>query len=428
MNAPVKTLRKLPIGIQSFEFLRSEGYLYVDKTELVYHLVTKGKPYFLSRPRRFGKSLLLSTLEAYFKGKKELFEGLAIEKLEQNWFEYPVLHLSLNAEKYDSRERLERMLELQLESWEEMYGVDKGTMTYSGRFITIIRRAYEQTGRRVVVLVDEYDKPMLQTFDKPDLQEDFRKTLTAFYTVLKDADPYLQFVFITGVTKFAQMGIFSTLNQLNDISFDLEYNTLCGMTRAEIETVFVPELQELALQTETNYGEAVEQLTRQYDGYRFTPEKGFTPMFNPFSVLNALAKSRFGDYWFASGTPTFLVEILKKTNFDLRELDGIEVSSASLSDDRANISNPVPMIYQSGYLTIKDYDSRFRLYTLDYPNQEVEEGFLNYLMPFYTDKSESEAPFEIRKFVSEVEHAKVDGFFRRLQSFFADAPYEVIVG
>ena len=292
MNAPVKTLRKLPIGIQSFEFLRSEGYLYVDKTELVYRLVTKGKPYFLSRPRRFGKSLLLSTLEAYFKGKKELFEGLAIEKLEQNWFEYPVLHLSLNAEKYDSRERLERMLELQLESWEEMYGVDKGTMTYSGRFITIIRRAYEQTGRRVVVLVDEYDKPMLQTFDKPDLQEDFRKTLTAFYTVLKDADPYLQFVFITGVTKFAQMGIFSTLNQLNDISFDLEYNTLCGMTRTEIETVFVPELQELALQTETNYGEAVEQLTRQYDGYRFTPAKGFTPMFNPFSVLNMLSTGR----------------------------------------------------------------------------------------------------------------------------------------
>ena len=352
----------------SFEFLRSEGYLYVDKTELVYRLVTKGKPYFLSRPRRFGKSLLLSTLEAYFKGKKELFEGLAIEKLEQNWFEYPVLHLSLNAEKYDSRERLERMLELQLERWEEMYGVDKGTMTYSGRFITIIRRAYEQTGRRVVVLVDEYDKPMLQTFDKPDLQEDFRKTLTAFYTVLKDADPYLQFVFITGVTKFAQMGIFSTLNQLNDISFDLEYNTLCGMTRTEIETVFVPELQELALQAETNYDEAIEQLTRQYDGYRFTPEKGFTPMLNPFSVLNALAKSRFGDYWFASGTPTFLVEILKKTNFDLRELDGIEVSSASLSDDRANISNPIPMIYQSGYLTIKEYDPRFKTYQLAFPN------------------------------------------------------------
>ena len=425
MNAPVKTLRKLPIGIQSFEFLRSEGYLYVDKTELVYRLVTKGKPYFLSRPRRFGKSLLLSTLEAYFKGKKELFEGLAIEKLEQNWFEYPVLHLSLNAEKYDSRERLERMLELQLESWEEMYGVDKGTMTYSGRFITIIRRAYEQTGRRVVVLVDEYDKPMLQTFDKPDLQEDFRKTLTAFYTVLKDADPYLQFVFITGVTKFAQMGIFSTLNQLNDISFDLEYNTLCGMTRAEIETVFVPELQELALQTETNYGEAVEQLTRQYDGYRFTPEKGFTPMFNPFSVLNALAKSRFGDYWFASGTPTFLVEILKKTNFDLRELDGIEVSSASLSDDRANISNPVPMIYQSGYLTIKSFDQRFRTYTLGFPNEEVKYGFLNFVSPFYTPIAQTDTSFYIGKFIRELESGDVDAFLTRLRCFFAGIPYDL---
>ena len=425
MNAPVKTLRKLPIGIQSFEFLRSEGYLYVDKTELVYRLVTKGKPYFLSRPRRFGKSLLLSTLEAYFKGKKELFEGLAIEKLEQNWFEYPVLHLSLNAEKYDSKERLERMLELQLESWEEMYGVDKGTMTYSGRFITIIRRAYEQTGRRVVVLVDEYDKPMLQTFDKPDLQEDFRKTLTAFYTVLKDADPYLQFVFITGVTKFAQMGIFSTLNQLNDISFDLEYNTLCGMTRAEIETVFVPELQELALQTETNYGEAVEQLTRQYDGYRFTPEKGFTPMFNPFSVLNTLSTGLFENAWFASGTPTFLADMLRKTDFDLRDLDGIEVSSASLSDDRADIHNPVPMIYQSGYLTIKKYDSQFGLYTLGFPNEEVKYGFLNFVAPFYTPVAFTNTAFYIAKFVRELRSGDVESFLERLRCFFADFPYEL---
>lgn len=403
MSTPVNTFRKLPIGIQSFEFLRSEGYLYVDKTDLIYQLVTKGKPYFLSRPRRFGKSLLLSTLEAYFKGKKELFKGLAIEQLEQNWFDYPVLHLDLNAEKYDSCERLEKMLELQLESWEATYGVDKGTMTYSGRFSTIIQRAYEQTGRRVVVLVDEYDKPMLQTFDNPDLQEDFRKTLTAFYTVLKSADAYLQFVFITGVTKFAQMGIFSTLNQLNDISFDLEYNTLCGMTRTEIEATFVPELQALAKQTETTCEQAVEQLTCQYDGYRFTPEKGFTPMFNPFSVLSALSKSRFSDYWFASGTPTFLVEILKRTDFDLRQLDGIEVSSASLSDDRANIANPIPMIYQSGYLTIKGYDERFGMYRLGFPNREVEEGFIRFLLPFYANVNKVEAPFAIQKFVHEVE-------------------------
>lgn len=427
MSTPVNTFRKLPIGIQSFEFLRSEGYLYVDKTALIYRLVTKGKPYFLSRPRRFGKSLLLSTLEAYFKGKKELFEGLAIEQLEQNWFEYPVLHLSLNAEKYDSRERLEKMLELQLEDWETKYNVNKGTMTYSGRFSTIIRRAYEQTGHRVVVLVDEYDKPMLQTFDNPGLQEDFRKTLTAFYTVLKDADPYLQFVFITGVTKFAQMGIFSTLNQLNDISFDLEYNTLCGMTRAEIEATFIPELQALAEQTETTYEQAVEQLTRQYDGYRFTPEKGFTPMYNPFSVLSALAKSRFGDYWFASGTPTFLVEMLKRTDFDLRELDGIEVSSASLSDDRANIGNPVPMIYQSGYLTIKAYDQRFRTYTLGFPNEEVEYGFLNFAAPFYTPVTSTDTAFYIGKFVHELETGETEAFLNRLTCFFADFPYELNV-
>ena len=318
MNMSTDMRRKLPIGIQNFEKLRSEGFMYVDKTAFVFRLAQAGVPCFLSRPRRFGKSLLLSTLEAYFKGKKELFKGLAIEQLEQDWFEYPVLHLDLNAEKYDSRERLEKMLELQLESWEEMYGVDKGTMTYSGRFSTIIRRACEQTGRRVVVLVDEYDKPMLQTFDNPDMQEDFRKTLTAFYTVLKSADPYLQFVFITGVTKFAQMGIFSTLNQLNDISLDLEYNTLCGMTCAEIKATFASELQALAAQAGITYEQAVEQLTRRYDGYRFTPEKEFTPMYNPFSVLNALAKSRFDDYWFASGTPTFLVEMLKRTDFDLR--------------------------------------------------------------------------------------------------------------
>lgn len=425
MNTPVHTFRKLPIGIQSFEKLRSEEFLYVDKTALVYRLAKAGVPCFLSRPRRFGKSLLLSTFEAYFKGKKELFEGLAIEQLEEDWFEYPVLHLSLNAEKYDSRERLEKMLELQLESWEAMYGVDKGTMTYSGRFSTVIRRAYEQTGRRVVVLVDEYDKPMLQTFDNTDLQDDFRKTLTAFYTVLKDADPYLQFVFITGVTKFAQMGIFSTLNQLNDISFDLEYNTLCGMTRTEIEATFEPELKALAEQSETTYDEAVEQLTRQYDGYRFTPEKGFTPMFNPFSVLSALAKSRFGDYWFASGTPTFLVEILKRTEFDLRQLEGIEVTSASLSDDRANITNPIPMIYQSGYLTIKSFDNRFRTYTLGFPNEEVKYGFLNFAAPFYTPVASNDTTFYIGKFVHELESGDTEAFLTRLSCFFADFPYEL---
>ena len=313
MNTDNFTPRRLPVGIQSFEKLRSEGFVYVDKTALIYKLIQAGVPCFLSRPRRFGKSLLLSTIEAYFKGKRELFRGLAMEQLEKNWYEYPVLHLSLNAEKYDSKERLADMLERQLQAWEQLYQTGGKGITYSGRFMTVIKQAYEQTGRRVVVLIDEYDKPLLGSFDNSKLQDDFRETLTAFYTVLKDADPWLQFVLITGVTKFAQMGIFSNLNQLSDISFDLDYNTLCGMTLPEIETTFVPELEAMALKQKLSHEALLEKMTRLYDGYRFTDDEEFTPMYNPFSVLNALMKRAFGSYWFGSGTPTFLVNMLKKT-------------------------------------------------------------------------------------------------------------------
>ncbi len=417
--------RKLPIGIQSFEFLRTEGYLYVDKTALIYRLATMGKPYFLSRPRRFGKSLLLSTLEAYFQGKKELFKGLAIERLEQDWHEYPVLHLDLNAEKYDSKEALAEMLERQLKVWEERYETGGEGITYSGRFMTVIRKAYEKTGRRVVALIDEYDKPMLRSMHDEALQKDFRETLTAFYTVLKSADPWLQFVFITGVTKFAQMGIFSELNQLNDISFDIEYDTLCGMTRAEIEANFRPELEAMAAKNKLSLDDTLALMARQYDGYRFTSDEEFHPIFNPFSVLSALSKSRFGNYWFASGTPTFLVEMLQKTDYDLRQMEGIEVSAASLSDDRANIHNPIPMIYQSGYLTIKDYDEEFKLYTLDFPNEEVKYGFLNFVAPFYTPLRGDETPFYIGKFVQELRKGDTEAFLTRLRAFFADIPYEL---
>ena len=416
--------RKLPIGIQSFEKLRTGGYLYVDKTELVYRLAKAGIPCFLSRPRRFGKSLLLSTLEAYFLGKKDLFKGLAIERLEQDWLVYPVLHLDLNAEKYDSNERLANLLESQLEAWEAEYGVTEINRSYSIRFMTVIRRAYEQTGRRVVVLVDEYDKPMLRSFDNPELQRDFRETLTAFYTVLKSADAYLQLVFITGVTKFAQMGIFSNLNQLQDISLHPAYTTLCGMTRAEIEAVFAPELQSLARGNGLTYEETMDKLGRQYDGYHFN-YRNWEGMFNPFSVLNTFSTGLFENAWFASGTPTFLAEMLRKTDFDLRDLDGIEVSSASLSDDCADIHNPVPMIYQSGYLTIKKYDPQFGLYTLGFPNEEVKYGFLNFVAPFYTPVASTDTAFYIGKFVRELESGEVDAFLNRLQAFFADFPYEL---
>lgn len=416
--------RKLPIGIQSFEDLRREGYLYVDKTALVYRLATTGKPYFLSRPRRFGKSLLLSTLEAYFKGKKELFEGLAIEQLETQWKQHAVLHLSLNAEKYDSLGRLESTLDRQLAEWEALYGIDKGAMTFSGRFITVIKRACEQTGLGVVVLIDEYDKPLLRSFQDEELQKEFRSTLMAFYTVLKDADPWLKFVFITGVTKFAQVGVFSELNQLKDISMHPQYSTLCGLTRTEIEGVFAPELHALAASCELSYEQAIDDLTRHYDGYHFVfPQK--EGMYNPFSVLSALDRGQFSDYWFATGTPSFLAEMLKETNFDLSILDGIQVDSSSLIDDRADAQNPVPMIYQSGYLTLKDFDKEFRLYTLGYPNNEVRYGFLRFLTPYYTNISKEDTAFNIRKFVQELRAGQVDAFMHRMQAFFADIPYEL---
>ena len=423
-NFDIQLSRPLPIGIQSFEKLRRENFVYVDKTMFVYRLVKAPTPYFLSRPRRFGKSLLLSTLEAYFLGKRELFKGLAIEQLETEWATHAVLHLDLNAEKYDSPERLRDMLEFQLRDWEETYGTGGLGITQSARFMEVIRKAHEKTGRGVVVLIDEYDKPLLRSFHDEKLQNDFRETLTAFYTVLKSADPWLRFVFITGVTKFAQMGIFSNLNQLNDISLNPNFGTICGMTAEEIATNFQPELENMARVNHVDREEIMREMTRLYDGYHFFEDQE-QRMYNPFSVLSALYAGKFRNYWFASGTPTFLVEILKKTNFDLRTLDGIEVSAASLSDDRANINNPVPMIYQSGYLTIKKYDEEFQTYTLGFPNEEVKYGFLNFATPFYTPIPESDTSFYIGKFIRELREGDVDAFLTRLRAFFAGISYEL---
>ena len=424
MNQLPSFPRKMPIGIQSFEKLRRENYVYIDKTEIMYRLVSTSNPYFLSRPRRFGKSLLLSTMEAYFLGKRDLFKGLAIERLETEWNTHAVLHLDLNAEKYDSPERLHDMLERQLRGWEKTYETGGEGITHSGRFMEVIKKAYERTGRGVVVLIDEYDKPLLYSFHDEALQKAFRETLTAFYTVLKSADQWLRFVFITGVTKFAQMGIFSNLNQLKDISLDPRYAALCGLTGDEIRADFVPELKLLAKENNLDDEACMERLTRMYDGYHFN-YRDMVGIYNPFSILNVLDSTMFENYWFASGTPTFLAEMLKKTDFDLRELDGIEVSAASLSDDRANINNPVPMIYQSGYLTIKKYDERFQIYTLGFPNDEVKYGFLNFVTPFYTPVAESETSFYIGKFIHELESGDVDAFLTRLRAFFAGISYEL---
>ena len=416
--------RKLPIGIQTFSDIRTQGYLYVDKTDLVWQIANVGKPYFLSRPRRFGKSLLISTFEAYFEGKKELFEGLAIEKLEDKWEKYPVLHLDLNAEKYDTIESLNAILSYQLTQWEAVYGKGEDEKTLTNRFKGIIQRAFEKTGKGVVVLVDEYDKPLLQTLHNEELQNAYRNILKAFYGVLKSKDNCLRFVFLTGVTKFSQVSVFSDLNQLNDISMSKAYATICGLTKQELLDNFQPELQALADECEQSFDEAVETMTQQYDGYHFHPQGA--GMFNPFSVLNAFDKQEFGNYWFQTGTPTFLVKSLQKADYDLRTLmDGVEASAITFTEYRAETDNPIPLIYQSGYLTIKDFDKEFKIYTLGFPNDEVRYGFLNFLVPYYTPITDDKKNFYIGRFVQELRKGEIDAFMQRFEAFFADFPYEL---
>jgi len=417
-------IRPLPTGIQSFEVLRKGGYQYVDKTDVMYSLASTDLPYFLSRPRRFGKSLLLSTFEAYFDGRKDLFEGLAISKLETKWEKYPILCLDLNAERYEGVEYLEAILSGHLDQWEDLYGKDEREQTLSRRFSGVIQRAYEKSGKRVVVLVDEYDKPMLSTILDEPLAKKYRTILKAFYGVLKSSGRYLRFLFLTGVTKFAQVSVFSDLNHLVDISHKDDYTSLCGITKNELVQFFTPELERIAGKKNMTFDEVVSKMTQQYDGYHFSyPSQG---LFNPFSVLNALKFSDFDNYWFQTGTPTYLVDLLKESDYDLRLLvDGIEVQSSAFTEYRADAANPVPMIYQSGYLTIKDYDPEVRLYTLGFPNDEVQYGFLEFLLPYYTPVTIDKTGFHIAKFYRELEAGKTDDFMKRLKVFFAKIPYEL---
>lgn len=417
-------MRKLPIGIQTFEKLREGNYLYVDKTALVYQIAFTSVPYFLSRPRRFGKSLLLSTFESYFQGRKDLFEGLTIEKLETKWEQYPVFHLDLNAEKYDSKEALERVLSRSLSLWEDKWGKDAAEDTLASRFAGGLRRTYERSGKQVVVLVDEYDKPLLQAILDEALLDEYRRILKAFYGVLKSADRYLRFVFLTGVTKFAQVSVFSDLNQLNDISMKPAYATVCGITKDELVKTFTPEIAALGKKNEFTFEETVHRLASLYDGYHF--EESAEGVFNPFSLLNVFDGCKFDNYWFQTGTPTYLVDLLKQSDYDLRLLiDGVEVQASAFSEYRAEARNPLPMIYQSGYLTIKGYDKEVNLYTLGFPNDEVRYGFLNFLVPYYTEVSDAETGFYIVKFMRELKAGDVDAFMERLKVFFAGMPYEL---
>ena len=367
---------KYPIGIQDFEKLRTNGYSYVDKSRFVYKLATEGEYYFLSRPRRFGKSLFLSTLEAYFQGKKELFKGLAIYDLETDWKKYPIFHIDLNTANFREKDSLYTVLNDYLTTWECKYGTRESEATLALRFKGVIARAAEKEGCGVVILIDEYDKPILQTLRDPELQAEHRAQLKAFYSVLKTQDRYIKFAFLTGVTKFGKVSVFSDLNNLTDISMDHRYISICGMTEKELLTNFKEGINELASANEDNETETIDKLRMRYAGYYF--EENSEEIYNPFSVLNTLANSRYDDYWFKANTHTFLIDILKKHDYCITDLNKAQVKVNMMN----NVDfNPIPVIYQSGYLTIKSYDERFKNYQLGFPNKEVEEGILNTLLP-----------------------------------------------
>ncbi|WP_028910384.1 ATP-binding protein [Prevotella sp. AGR2160] len=415
---------KYPIGIQNFESLRQDGYVYVDKTALLYKLASEGRYYFLSRPRRFGKSLLISTLEAYFSGKKELFQGLAIEQLEKDWTAYPVLHMDLNSRNYLNEESLENELKKHLELWEDRYGDRYRDRAIEERFYHIVRLAYEKTGKRCVILVDEYDKPLLQTLSNSSLQDSYRATLKAFYSVLKTQDQYIKFALLTGVTKFGKVSVFSDLNNLIDLSMDERYQTICGITQEEILRYFPTSIHGLAQAYHISDEEALARLERDYDGYHFV-EHG-VGIYNPFSLLNTLSRQKFGRYWFETGTPSYLVEVMKQDNYPLPDLTQEQVTGDFLNSIDSMSKNPIPLIYQSGYLTIKDYDERFGFYTLGFPNKEVEEGFTDYLLPFYTNIQQGESAFYIGNFVKDLEKGRVDDFMRRMETMLSDTDYKIV--
>ena len=416
--------RKYPIGIQSFENIRKEGYLYVDKTALIYQLVQTGKYYFLSRPRRFGKSLLLSTLQAYYEGKKELFEGLAMASLEKDWKTYPVLLLDLNAQRYDSVDSLTSILNDTLCEWERLYGTQESETTLSLRFKGVIQRAAEKTGRNVVVLIDEYDKPMLQAIHNKELQSSYRNILKAFYGVLKSKDAYLQFALLTGVTKFSKVSVFSDLNNLMDISMDNRYAAICGITEQELVTDLGEYIRDLSETLQMSYEDLLRELQERYDGYHFVEDS--ESLYNPFSLLNTFARKKLGNYWFETGTPTYLVELLKENHYPLEHLTYEQATADTLTGIDTVDSSPIPVLYQSGYLTIKDYDPEFETYTLGFPNKEVEEGFTRFLLPYYAHIRSGSSAFHIVNFVKEVRSGNIDGFMKRLQSFFSDTPYELV--
>ena len=421
--------KEYPIGIQSFEKIIRNNFLYVDKTEFVYRLASTGQYYFLSRPRRFGKSLFLSTLEAFFLGKRELFKGLAIDGHDDvEWQEYPVLHLDLNAQDYtQDDESLYAQIDSYLRKWEMRYGVDVGVDNLGIRFSCVIEAAYQKTGRQVVVLIDEYDKPLLQNLGKErsERQKKFRDTLKGFYGVLKSCDPYIRFAFLTGVTKFGKVSVFSDLNNLRDITLEPAYNAICGITESELMSYMGDGIERLAESEDMSVAETCGMLKCKYDGYRFS-ERKTEGIYNPFSLLNVMESERFADYWFMTGTPTMLVELLRDHQVELSTLEGsVRAESELLGLDPA-FKDPIPLLFQSGYLTIKDArrEGRRTAYKLGFPNEEVADAFAEALFPFYVNRSESaESVRVVAECVESLERGDLERFMTILKSLMAGVPY-----
>ncbi len=411
-----------PIGEQNFENLRKEGFVYVDKTRLIHRLVSRGKYYFLSRPRRFGKSLLVSTLDAYFSGRKDLFVDLAIEALEHDWNEYPVLHFDLNAKKFDTPEDLEDLVGRQLERFESQYETEAVDKSLDGRFYNLIMTIADRTGKQVVVLVDEYDKPMLQSIGNEELQKIYREMLKAFYGVIKSCNSNIRFAFLTGVTKFGKVSVFSDLNNLDDITMEPAYYDICGISDSELHHYFDDAIEDLAVENGLTKEQSYERLKSEYNGYHFSDNVG--GVYNPFSVLSTLRKNSFGNYWFETGTPTYLVELLQNSDFPLDKIDGYKTGKDILNG--IDPDSPLAMIYQSGYLTIKDYDREFDLVTVGFPNKEVERGFLMFLLPFYTSLKKEESNYFVSKSVQALKRGNADEFMRNMRSLFAGYPYDLI--
>ncbi len=413
-----------PVGIQTFEKIREKDYLYVDKTKYITDFRKKKMSYvFLSRPRRFGKSLFASTLQAYFEGRKELFDGLAIADYEKDWVKHPVLHFDMSGAKHFDAESLKHYLDFILCPYEEKYGRGEGEVYPNERLEGIVKRANQQTGQKAVVIIDEYDAPLLDVVHEKESLKELRLIMQNFYSPLKKLDPYLEFTFITGITKFSQLSIFSELNNLDNISMYDQYSAICGISMTELTTVMKPDVEGLARALHMTYDECLDSLKNYYDGYHFSENS--EDVFNPFSLIKALNNQKLSCYWFGSGTPTFLLKQLDKFNTNLSNLESQDVVLSSFDLSPEEMTDSLPLLYQSGYLTIKKYDPMFQEYTLGIPNKEVRDGLLNSMMPHYVNPRRSDNDAFLLGFCKAVYRNDIEAALEHMRTYMATIPYDL---